>query len=578
MPLNTAIALTWVWLPNNQGWHQHGPSFQIRLFDAIGGFGPNGAPAARTAEIRSNIDSTTLGITPLELEELLESADLTRKGGDLEEAAGLYEQILRRNSSSKSAAAGLGICLHKLGRASLALQYLSRVASQGCDDPEVYISLGNCYFAIGQFDLATTAFWRAVGLDPHSASSLVLLAHALVKKGDADEAERSILKAIDLEPGLATAYDLMAFLLPQMGRFTEAKEFARRATDLEPDNPAYCTRFVYGGKVTPDDLEFVMRLEAMSVSGRLSTADDLRVEYGLGKAYEDLDRYEDSLRHYTRANAVASRELDQRGNRFDAVTHRREVDYLIETYSEAELQRRQTSGVDSELPVFIVGMMRSGTTLTEQILSSHPDVAGAGELNFWVEAAPRTMNSSKATIQATANDYLKRLAKIGPGKSRVCDKMPQNYMSLGPIHAALPNARIIHCKRDPRDTCFSIFTIPFTHHPPFAYSAKNIAFAYRQYQRIMEHWRNVLPADRFTEVEYEELVANQKTESQRLIQFLGLEWSESCLFPENNTRVVNTPSRWQVRQPVYNRSVLRWKRFEPWLGSMVSDWSLINEL
>lgn len=514
----------------------------------------------------------------MQKEELLNTADSARERGDFEAAACLYEQILIRNSSSIAAASGLGICLQKLGRIGQALQYLSRVASEGVQDPNVFVSLGNCYFTLGKMDVAVHAFRKAVIYDPKPGRPLVSLAHALVKQGEAEEAERCLLQAIEQEPELAPAYDLMSFLLPELGRFNEAKGFARTACALDPQNPVYCVRFVYGGKVTPDDLEYVQRLEAMSLNGDISGPDRIRVEYGLGKALEDLERYEESFRHYARANALAGQEMSQRGQGFDPATHRREVDYLIEAFSMTNLNARAAHGSPSELPVFIVGMMRSGTTLTEQILSSHPQVGGAGELDFWVKAGPQTLNADPAKIEAVGKEYVRYLDTLKPGMRRVIDKMPQNYMSLGPIHSALPNARIIHCKRDARDTCLSIFTVPFAFHPPFAYSFKNLSFTYKQYLRIMEHWKSVLPPDRFIEIEYEELVEDQEGVTRRLIEFLGLEWDESCMFPEKNERLVTTPSRWQVRQPVNKKSVGRWKKFGPWLEPMLQDLDGENDI
>jgi tetratricopeptide (TPR) repeat protein len=384
--------------------------------------------------------------------------------------------------------------------------------------------------------------------------------------------------AIDLEPHRASAHDLMAFLLPQVGRFDEAKRHAKTAATLEPNNAAYCVRYIFAGKVTTDDQGVVERLEEMSKDKNLQGPDKIRVEYGLGKAMEDVGQYEESVLHYKEANALSFRDQNQNGKPFDPVMHRREIDLLCQTYTKPYLESRRHGGSTSEVPVFIVGMMRSGTTLTEQILSSHPEVHGAGELNYWIQAGPRTFDATQELAKSAADEYIELLERLGPGKKRVCDKMPQNYLSLGPIHVALPNARIIHCRRDPRDTCLSIFTIPFTFHPPFAYSIKNIAFTYRQYQRVMEHWRKVLPADRLLEVDYEDLVANQEEASRRMIAFLGLEWSDSCLQPERNDRVVNTPSRWQVRQPVYGSSVSRSRKFDPWLGKYLEDWNLVDEL
>ncbi|HWD40279.1 MAG TPA: sulfotransferase [Fimbriimonas sp.] len=513
----------------------------------------------------------------LDPESQLDAADLARKQGDFETACCIYEQALLRDSGCTRAAAGMGICLQRMGRRSAALQYLASVASAGCDDPDLFVSLGSCYFGLGKWDVAANAFRRAIGLNQTAAQPRVSLAHCLIKMGESAEAEENLRQAIELDPNLASAHDLMSFLLPEIGRFDEAKEFARRASQIEPDNPAYAVRYVYGGKVTLDDLAFVERLEAMARSKDISAANRIRVEYGLGKAMEDLERFQESLGHYLRANSLAGKEMRSHGQGFNSDEHVREVDYLIDAFSKNELKRRAPHGSESELPVFIVGMMRSGTTLTEQILSSHPQVGGAGELDFWIKEGPRSLQASSSAIRATTEEYLRLLERTCPEKARVCDKMPQNYMSLGPIHSALPNARIIHCRRDARDTCLSIFTVPFAFHPPFAYSFKNLAGAYRQYQRLMDHWRQALPPNRLLEVDYEELVADQEGVTRRMIQFLGLEWSDLCLQPQNNNRLVTTPSRWQVRQPVYKKSVSRWKRFEPWLRQ-VEDWRYVDEL
>ena len=217
--------------------------------------------------------------------------------------------------------------------------------------------------------------------------------------------------------------------------------------------------------------------------------------------------------------------------------------------------------------------MRSGTTLAEQILSSHPEVGGAGELLFWPENAGSSEkvfdpNGELDTtrLQNLTRDYLDLLGRLAPGKPHVVDKMNTNYLLLGLLHVALPDARVIHMRRHPVDTCLSIWATPVARDVDLCGDKGNVVFAYRQYLRVMAHWRSMLPADRLLDVQYEELVSDREAVTRRMVEFCGLDWDEACMRPEENVRSVKTPSVWQVRQPVYKTSMARWKKYEPWLG------------
>ena len=219
-------------------------------------------------------------------------------------------------------------------------------------------------------------------------------------------------------------------------------------------------------------------------------------------------------------------------------------------------------------------MPRSGTTLTEQVVSSHPEVAGAGELDVLGPLCDLPRDdywSLTATPEATrrlADDYLATLRAFGPEAKRVTDKMPDNFLRLGLIHRVFPNATFIHCRRHPIDTALSILTTDFKTTDEYASDRGDLVFFIRQYERLMAHWRAVLPPDRFIEVDYEALVADPEPHTRRLIAACGLEWNEACLAPHLNTRKVDTASVWQVRQPIYRTSVERWRRYEPWLGEL----------
>jgi hypothetical protein len=235
--------------------------------------------------------------------------------------------------------------------------------------------------------------------------------------------------------------------------------------------------------------------------------------------------------------------------------------------------RTVSFGSDSELPIFIIGTPRSGTTLVEQIVSSHPDVGAADELSFWHETmvalAPFNLERCDAVLMGTlAGDYLSLLRGIAPDAKRVTDKLPDNFLRAGIIHAVFPRARIIHCRRHPVDTSLSIYFANFNQEHDYAYDRDSIAAYYEHYLLLMAHWRKVLPPERFLEVDYERLIANTEQVTRALIAFCGLDWNASCLRHEDNRRTIRTLSVWQARQPIYKRSVARWQRYEPWLGEL----------
>jgi hypothetical protein len=217
-------------------------------------------------------------------------------------------------------------------------------------------------------------------------------------------------------------------------------------------------------------------------------------------------------------------------------------------------------------------MPRSGTTLIERIVSSHPQVAGGGELPFWNEHAPGWVDADADRLAAEADriggDYLQLLRSIGPGASRVTDKMPSNFLWIGLVHRLLPGARVIHCRRNPIDTCLSIYSTHFAHNWAGASDREDLASYYRQYLRLMEHWRAVIPAERLLDVDYEEATADPESVARRLIDFCGLTWDAACLRPERNPDAVRTASKWQARQPIYRSAVERWRNYEPWIGAL----------
>jgi hypothetical protein len=287
----------------------------------------------------------------------------------------------------------------------------------------------------------------------------------------------------------------------------------------------------------------------------------------MGKVCDDCGEYAQAMEHFDAANRLRAKDL-----KFDRAGFAALVDRNIRTFAREFMDSHAALATVDETPLFVVGMYRSGTTLVEQILSSHPGIVAGGELTVWgpldleADAASGTFDVERAP--PAVEKYLAALKKIGPTALRVSDKLPFNFLRLGAIHTLMPRARIIHCRRDPIDTCLSIYSTLFNTRVNFAAKKDDLAFCYRQYLRMMDHWRKVLPADIFIETDYERLIADREAETRRLVAFTGLDWTDLCLRPEENTRAIGTASAWQARQPVYATSLERRRHYEPWLGEL----------
>jgi len=293
-----------------------------------------------------------------------------------------------------------------------------------------------------------------------------------------------------------------------------------------------------------------------------------RLHLAIGKAADDLGNYELAMQHFDAADAVR-----RQCSPFDSAAFSSEIDRLMTRCTPELLGRLHERNKSEVTPVLIIGMPRSGTTLVEQIISAHPEVVGGGELNFWNERgagwlALKGTDAEETFLVEAAKDYLEALRRIGPKAARITDKMPFNFLWAGLIHLALPRAVFIHCRRTAVDTALSIHQTHF--HSSFAFptGGSELVNYFQDYERLMHYWRRVLPADRFLDVTYEELTRTPEPIVRRIVAACGLTWDDACIHPETNRRMVKTPSKWQTRQPIYQSSIARWKRYSPWLGPL----------
>jgi tetratricopeptide (TPR) repeat protein len=483
-------------------------------------------------------------------------------------AVASYRQALALDPQYVDALNNLGNVLRDLGLPREALPLYVRAIELEPGRPESHCNLGNVLFAIRQIDAAVASFQRALKLRPDDAPANVSLATALRRQGRAADAEARCLAALAINPAYADALSLLGELRADRGRFSEAEELFQRAISVDASfSAAYCGIAAHR-KMTRADAAWRQGVESL-LAKRPPRGQEVGLRYALGKYCDDVGRYDEAFEHYRQANELTKR----CGSPYDGAKLTRLVDDIIGRFNAAFLHECRHLGCHSELPVFIVGMPRSGTSLTEQIFASHPAIFGAGELTFWAGAfatyQKAELDGRAAGTAAAANripgiacDYLDRLTALSGGASRVVDKMPANFMYAGLIHAALPKARVIHMQRQPIDTCLSIYFQNFVHMGPYANDLGNLAHYYGEYLRIMDHWRAVLPATALLEIPYEALINDQEGWTRRMLDFVGLPWDPKCLDFHRTDRAVITASKWQVRQRIDASSVGRWRNYE----------------
>jgi Flp pilus assembly protein TadD len=487
--------------------------------------------------------------------------------GRIPDAIAALQRAVAGNPRYTDAYFRLGIALETRGDIGGAIVAYDRATELSPSLTEGWFRAGALVYTLGHRDEAIGCFRRAAESGPSTSFGRLGKARALLTEDRDREAEKVLRQTLALDPSNAMAHDLLGNLLAEFGRFDEARDCFQRAIAIAPLLAGSYYDLVRCRPVTSDD-QLLERMEAALATPGLEVTQRLRLHLAMGKAADDLGDYALAMKHIDAADAVRRASAS-----FDSAAFALETDRVIARCTRELISRAPQLGSCDATPVLIIGMPRSGTTLVEQIVSSHPEVGAGGELHFWNHRGTAWHRSGSTEPKApfyakAAAEYLRVLRAIAPRKARVTDKMPFNFLWAGLIHLTFPCAIIIHCRRAAIDTALSIHQTHF--HPGLAFptgGAELVAY-FRTYRRLTDHWRRVLPVDRFIEVDYEDLTRHPEPVIRRIIAACGLEWHEACLRPERNPRAVKTPSKWQTRQPINQNSVARWRHYEPWLGHL----------
>lgn len=582
----------------------------------------------------------TLRLKPDLVEAHENLAQVLEQLGKPEEAVACYRQAQRLRPESAAIGVNLGNTLRVLGRLDEAAEVLQQAVRLGPDLPEGFNNLGAVWIAQGQLAEAATCLQQALLLRPAYPEALNNLGYVLREQGHPDKAEVHYRHALQLKPDYGEALANLGIALADREYLTEAIACFREALTLRPtsadDHVNLGGALVLQGKLEeavacfeqalrlcpdhalgqcglarlslegryPRNDQATAQLKDHLARGRLSPEHRTLVLFTLARLLDKQGAYDEAFDYYRQANEAGRPAYLRSGTEFNAEDYRRDIDRIMRTFDLGFFGRTAGFGLDAEMPVFIIGMPRSGTTLVEQILASHPEMVGAGELHAFqrlplelpellrtAEEYPRCLAQlNRETSRTLAQRHLHYLeavagacrleadATAAPGPTPVCDwradvarapgaapparvidKLPMNFLRVGLIHVLFPKARIIHCRRDPVDVCLSCYFQDFRA-LNFVWTLADLGFVYKQYERLMEHWGKVLPG-RIMEVVYEDLVADQEAVSRQMVAHCGLEWDDRCLAFHDNRRTVRTASTLQVRQPIYKNSIARWKRY-----------------
>jgi len=469
-----------------------------------------------------------------------------------------------------------GLALKELERYQEAEAAYRKALELKPDNPETIANLGSLLRLENKLDESELVFKH--GLETCPANHLlyhnygVLLDHI----GDTSGALKAFRQAVAIKPNYVTALTSLGMNLEQSGEIDEAAVCFRRALTIEPGN-VQARKFLTaleGENVSQTD---ILQMEDLISSATVSHKERVHLSYALGRAHEKTEDYNRAFEYFKKGA-----ELKRSSTSYNIHEDELLIERIIKTMTADLLRGKSGAGNMSDLPIFILGMPRSGTTLVEQILASHSQVFGADELSEMAlainttreeydlqEVYPEIVGDMSAEMLSRSGEaYVDALQKIAPGSPRVTDKMPSNFIYIGLIHLILPNAKIIHCRRNPIDTCLGCYKVEFIEKLDYTYDLESLGRYYRAYDRLMTHWHDLLPG-KIYDLSYEALVANQEDQTRKLLEFCNLPWEDNCLSFQDTKRTVRTASSSQVRKPIYKSALGRWKKYASHLGPLL---------
>jgi tetratricopeptide (TPR) repeat protein len=511
-------------------------------------------------------------------EALTNRGNTLRQMGRTAEAMASYEQALSLSPRFAEALFSIATLLDQTGRQPEALAALDRFLSVDKTSVQGYLTRADLHKRLENPEAACADFTQAVRADPRHAIAHTLLGDQLAELGRSEDARKSYQRATEIEPGFADAHDRLGCALVQLGRFDEARRAHEKAVALEPGKPGFYFNLCDVTKFDVADPRFHAMTQMAADSHSLAAQDEILLRFALFKAYSDQGDFKAAFHQLTRGNGLKRAQIE-----YDERALHSDMKNVRALFNARLLAQHRGHGHASKTPIFVVGLPRSGSTLTEQILATHPKVHGAGEVADFVAASVEVAGDTLRDLRVgddTPDALREQLRRIGAnyvdriqarcGKAeRVVNKMLENFRFVGLIHLALPDAKIIHIRRDPVDTCFSCYSKLFTSNIPYAYDLGELGRYYRSYDRLMQHWRATIPAETLLQIRYEDLVADPAAIGRQMIEHCGLEWDERCLDFHRNPRPVRTASAVQVRNPIYTNAIGTSAKFGDQLAPLI---------
>jgi tetratricopeptide (TPR) repeat protein len=502
-----------------------------------------------------------------------------REMGRLTEAESTYRHALALKPNDPGVLNNLVLALKDAEQFDEAIELLTRSLAADANNVKTLTYLALVRLEQKRVPDAEIAAQRALLLAPGEPEAISAMGLVRFEQQKPDEALALFRRAVALKPGVADTHNNIGNILKEDGQLAAARAEYERAIELDPREAAYYFNLADAKKFTEGDAHLAAMEGLVARADALPDTARSRLSFALSKAYDDLGRHDDAFRWMREGNALKRRRVG-----YDEARTLAHFDRMRAIF-DRRLIEAKAGGCDSTLPVFVVGMPRSGTTLIEQILASHPDVHGAGELDDFSRLVDRMHDAggnalrypddmpavTAGQLRELGNAYAEGLRARAPDAKRVTDKMPANFVFLGLIHLALPHARIIHVMRDPRDTCLSCYSKLFSAPQDFTYDLGELGRYYCKYAELMDHWRAVLPKGRVLDIRYEDVIADLETSARRIVGHCGLDWDPACIAFHKARRPVRTASASQVRRPIYRTSEGRWREYRDHLGPLLAS-------